>query len=306
MTPMISVILPVFNGGAYLEPMLESLLAQTYGDFEIVCVDDGSTDGSSAVLARFAGRDARVRVWRQENAGIIAARNAAISRARGAFLALQDQDDLSEPRRFEAQIAAFACDLELVLCGTQATQIDGKGRQLHATHLPTQHEDLIRRFPVENPFCHCSVMMRRSVLDKLGRAYIYPEVDDYELLFQVARLGRATNLSERLYRYRVHRNQYSSRYHGRMLLARAALQRDVICPELGVPYRPVCLSFAMLDEVVFRAHQAGDRRKAMEAARAQLKQFWWHWRPYSWLVRICIGERFYRGSQRVVERILPA
>ena len=306
MTPTISVILPVFNGGPYLEPMLESLLAQTYGDFEIVCVDDGSTDGSSAILARFAERDPRVRVWRQVNSGIIAARNAAISRARGAFLALQDQDDLSEPRRFEAQIAAFACDPELVLCGTQAMQIDGKDRKLHSTHLPAQHEDVIRRFPVENPFCHCSVMMRKSVLDKLGRAYIYPEVDDYELLFQVARLGHASNLHQRLYRYRVHRNQYSRRHHGRMLLARAALQRDVICPALGVPYRTVRLNFAMLDEAIFRAHQAGDRRLALEATRAQLQKFWWHWRPYSWLVRICIGEDVYRGSQRLFERLLPA
>lgn len=304
--PLISVILPVYNAGRHLEPTLNSLLAQTFGDFEVVCLDDGSTDRSPEVLARMAAMDARFKVFRQANAGIIAARNAAIARARAPFLALQDQDDLSEPRRFELQLAALVRHPQWVLVGTQATLIDSRGRELRHSRLPTRHEDLTRRMAIANPFFHCSVMLRRSALDRLGRAYVYPEVDDYELLFALSRLGRTANLADRLYRYRVHTGQYSSRHHVRMLEHRAKLQREIICPALGVPYQPERLTFALLDEAVHGAHQHGDRSEAWRAAGVQLRRYWWHWRPYSWIARLVLGESSYRGLQRVFEGVLPA
>src|SRR5262245_14197402 len=104
-TPAISVLMPIYNAGRFLPAAVESVLAQTFADFELIAIDDGSRDGSSEVLAQLAARDPRIRVFAQENRGIVATLNRALELARAPLVARMDADDLSRPDRFAKQIA---------------------------------------------------------------------------------------------------------------------------------------------------------------------------------------------------------
>src|SRR5438270_1653427 len=103
-SPAISVIMPVYNAGRYLRSAMDSILAQSFADFEYICIDDGSTDDSAAILREYAGRDPRVVIVTKANGGVTSALNAGIRVARGEFLARVDADDLAAPNRFEEQI----------------------------------------------------------------------------------------------------------------------------------------------------------------------------------------------------------
>jgi glycosyltransferase involved in cell wall biosynthesis len=105
LTPAISVLMPVYNAGRFLPAAIESILAQTCADFELIAIDDGSRDGSADVLAQFAARDPRVRVLTQENRGIVATLNRALELARAPLVARMDADDLSRRDRFAKQVA---------------------------------------------------------------------------------------------------------------------------------------------------------------------------------------------------------
>src|SRR5579871_2870885 len=103
--PAVSVLLPVYNGERFLAAAVRSVLEQTFSDFELIAIDDGSTDGSRAILEDFARRDARVRVISRPNSGIVGALNDALAQARGEFAARMDADDLCLSGRFAAQVA---------------------------------------------------------------------------------------------------------------------------------------------------------------------------------------------------------
>ena len=108
-SPLISVVTPVYNAGRYLRPAVESILVQTFRDFELIVVDDGSKDDSLAVLREYEANDHRVRIITRPNTGIVGALNDGLAAARGEFIARMDSDDLSTPERFEKQIAYLPC-----------------------------------------------------------------------------------------------------------------------------------------------------------------------------------------------------
>jgi glycosyltransferase involved in cell wall biosynthesis len=116
--PLVSIILPVFNAGAYLRPAVNSVSRQTYDNIEILAIDDGSTDGSGAVLTDLASRDSRIRVTSQENRGLIRTLNDALARAQGSLIARMDADDICLPTRIAEQVESFEQNPDLALCGT--------------------------------------------------------------------------------------------------------------------------------------------------------------------------------------------
>ncbi len=130
--PVVSVIMPVYNAGDYLRAAIESVLAQSFRDIELILVDDGATDGSGGVCDEYARNDARVRVRHVRNGGICAARNVGIAMARGRWLAFCDHDDLCEEDWLGAMLAAAAADLRVVKCGFSECRrrADGSVRQV--------------------------------------------------------------------------------------------------------------------------------------------------------------------------------
>lgn len=201
--PRVSVILPVFNRPAYVRESIDSILDQTFGDFELIVVDDGSGPETVQVLESY--RDPRVTVLIQENAGPAAARNLGIASAQGEYLAFQDSDDVSLPDRLRRQVAFLDRHREVGLLGAAARIWEGgtpSGRML--VH-PVGNSALQRELLFDNPFVATSVMVRRSVWDLVGPFLLDPErirPEDYEQWVRIARVTRIANLRDPLVIYR--------------------------------------------------------------------------------------------------------
>jgi glycosyltransferase involved in cell wall biosynthesis len=186
-TPRISVLLPVRNGAPTLERAIASIRRQTWRDWELVVVDDGSTDGTGNVLAAARREDARIRVLHQPAAGLVAALNTGLAAARGTVVARMDADDESHPNRLARQKAWLDTrpELGVVSCLVEfgGDRVANAGYALHVDWLNevcSATEIGLNRF-VESPLAHPSVMFRRSLVERLGgyRAGHFPE--DYEL-----------------------------------------------------------------------------------------------------------------------------
>lgn len=201
--PSVSVLFPVYNGAPYLRDAIGCILNQTYDDFEIIIVDDGSNDNSSSIVQKFD--DPRIRFFAQENIGLAATLNRAIKLSRGKYLARQDQDDLSLPERFEKQVAFLDAHPNYGMLGTWSEIWEGTNRTERAHRHPA--DSLILKFDLlfDNPFVHSSVMLRKTVFDKVGlystdKCRQPPE--DYELWSRIARHFDVANIPEVLHTYR--------------------------------------------------------------------------------------------------------
>jgi glycosyltransferase involved in cell wall biosynthesis len=215
--PYISVLLPVYNGGAFLRSAVDSVLAQSLGDFECLIVDDGSTDGSAAVAAEYARRDARVRLLRMPGRrGLVEALNAALAAARAPLLARMDADDVALPGRFARQAAELEREPAFAFVGSRvAYQPDGPGTGGLRRYVEWQNslltpDDIRRDLFVESPVVHPTVLMRRRVVEAVGgyRDRGWPE--DYDLWMRLLLDGgAAAKVPETLLVWRDHRGRLS-------------------------------------------------------------------------------------------------
>jgi len=164
--PLISVVLPVFNGEKYIAESIKSILAQTEKNFELILVEDGSKDQSFSISCQFT--DPRIKIRRQENRGLAEALNTGCSMAKGEFIARQDQDDISKPQRLEKQISYMLAHPECGLLGTWAQILEGEKMVARFHRHPTDADELRYELLFNNPFVHSSVMIRKTILDKVG------------------------------------------------------------------------------------------------------------------------------------------
>ena len=203
MTPTVSVLLPAFDGERYIGAAIESVLAQTYRDFELIVIDDGSRDGTLEAVRRFA--DSRIRIVTQLNRGLAGTLNRGIALAAGRYVARQDQDDLSFPGRLARQVAHLDSDPTCALVGTWAEIWRGDTLTGRQHRHPVDDATLKFELLLDNPFVHSSVMIRREALDRVGgystdAARQPPE--DYELWSRIARGFGVANIPEVLHVYR--------------------------------------------------------------------------------------------------------
>jgi len=201
---LISVLLPVYNGQAYVKQAIQSILNQTYQDFELIIIDDGSRDGSAAIIQNI--RDKRISFYKQSNQGLAATLNRAITLSKGEYLARQDQDDLAHPERFEKQIAFLEKHPDHAMIGSWAIIMEGEKITKRVHKHPA--ESLILKYGLlfGNPFVHSSMMIRRNVFDDVGlystdKSRQPPE--DYELWSRIARKYEIANIPEFLQSYRA-------------------------------------------------------------------------------------------------------
>jgi glycosyltransferase involved in cell wall biosynthesis len=209
--PSISVLLPVFNGARYLPACLESLASQTCGDFEVVAVDDGSTDATPTILDAWQRRDRRLRVVRTAHRGLVATLNTGLEKARAALIARMDADDIAMPRRFELQRRALEARPRIDVVGCQvihfSSQPVGLGFQIYERWLNSliEDEEIRRDMFVESPLAHPSVIYRRRAVLAVGgyRDRGWPE--DYDLWLRLADRGAVfSKVRESLLRWRDH------------------------------------------------------------------------------------------------------
>ena len=278
-------MLPVYNGGAFLEAALRSILAQTFRDFECLVIDDGSTDGSGEVAERIAHTDARVRVIRRENRGLVATLNEMLAMARGRLVARMDADDVALPDRFERQVEFMAANPAVVCLGGGQVLMDEVGRRIALVAPPVDDKDVQESaLRGHGSICHPTAMIRTSVLQALeGYRTTYYPAEDLDLWLRLGEVGQLANLAEPVLYYRIHAGSISGeaangrqRDAARRACAEAWMRRnrsDIVF-EAGDAWRPSDKAesqyrFAL--DYGWRAYHSGFRGTALAYAWRSVK-----------------------------------
>ncbi|MBF0453170.1 MAG: glycosyltransferase, partial [Candidatus Magnetomorum sp.] len=202
--PLISVLLCVYNDQQFIQQSISSILSQTYENWELIVIDDGSQDGTYPLLNQI--NDPRVKIFRQANCGLTRSLNIAASHATGEFLARQDADDVSLPDRFERQIDLFKKNPDLLLAGSDVVFIDDTGRIVSQRECARNKQQVIKYLSSLNaPFSHGSIMMRKSAFDQVnGYDESYPVSQDFDLFVRMSQLnGEMGSVPKVLYQWRV-------------------------------------------------------------------------------------------------------
>jgi len=281
--------MPVYQAERYLEEAAESILAQSFDDFELLLLDDGSTDASPRILADLAARDDRIQLFVERHAGLVSRLNDGIARARGVYIARMDADDISYPERFERQIAYLEANPTCVAVGTAVDEIDPDGRTIRSMDIRPTHEEIDDRLLRGDggALIHASAMYRSDALRSIGG--YRPGLDggeDMDLHLRLAEIGRLANLPERLFLYRKNfaGMTFSRRSDVRArqdLAIREALLRRGRDPD-SAPERPPLVPEIASDTVwaiwANRALVAGQRdtarHYAIKAFRASPRRHW--------------------------------
>jgi glycosyltransferase involved in cell wall biosynthesis len=201
--PPVSVVMSVYNGERYLAAAMDSILSQTFGDFEFIIINDGSTDRTADILRSYS--DPRVLVVEQANVGLTRSLNRGIALARGKYIARMDADDISLPERFARQMDFFDTHPTVGVVGTACRVVNELDKTEQELHFPLSDEQLRPHLIRGNPFVHTSVMMRKSVLEAVGGYNeAYPFAQDYELWVRLAAHTQLANLPEVLVMRRFH------------------------------------------------------------------------------------------------------
>lgn len=231
--PLVTVIICAYNAGTYLKPSLESVLAQSYEHLEILVVDDGSSDGSTAWLHEI--QDSRIRVLTQENSGKPIALNRALSEMNGEFYAVHDADDISHPHRIERQLDCFLReeDLAAVFCGNDVVL----GEKHHAPRFRPKGRTACRA-DIENfrmPALDPTGMYRMSKVGQMRYDTSLPVVEGFDYILRVGEQYPIVVLGECLYSYRIHGESITKKDPGRRTKLVWQLRRQA-CARRGVSF----------------------------------------------------------------------
>ncbi len=212
-SPTVSVALAVYNAEKYLAEAIDSILSQTFTDFELIAIDDGSTDRSLKILQHYARRDPRIRLVSRENRGIAKTRNELTNLAKGEFVAVMDADDVMLPDRLANQVAFLRQHPNVVCVGGAHEFIDEAGRLLFCLEEPEEDAEIQRlALKGKTPINHPSAMIRRSALLQVGG---YNEtrgtVADLDLFLRLGEVGQLANLKATVLKYRQHGGSVSER-----------------------------------------------------------------------------------------------
>ena len=200
--PKVTVLMPVYNGEKYLKKAIDSILCQTFKEFEFLIINDGSTDKSVEMIKTYS--DPRIRlVENEENLGLIATLNKGIDLARGKYIARMDQDDISLPERLVKQIAFMDTHPEVGVCGTWAKIIDDQGRVISLRRTP-KGKAAHRLCWRPTPFIHPSCMLRSALIKEYRYRSGFPHAEDYDLWLRLCLKTHFANIGEYLLLYRVH------------------------------------------------------------------------------------------------------
>lgn len=201
--PAVSVVMSVYNGEAYLKGSIESILNQTYRNFEFIIIDDGSTDKSNEIIKSY--KDSRIRLVEQSNHGLVYSLNKGVALARGSLIARQDDDDISMPTRLEKEVKWMHINGQNGLVGTFFSYIDKNDKPIGVTiTFPTKDIDIKRSMYYTNPLAHGSTMFKKQAfLDVGGYSQEFYKAEDYDLWRKIAKKWQIGQIPEILYLYRI-------------------------------------------------------------------------------------------------------
>ena len=225
--PKVAVVLPTYNCANTLNEAIQSLLLQSYEDFELIVVDDGSTDSTPDILSRI--QDSRLRIITQKNQGIVVALNNGIAAASAPLIARHDADDCSERTRLEKQVAYMQQNGGVVLLGSSIQTMNMVGKILNTHYVLLSDPELKQELLVRSPFAHGSVMFRKDAYEKAGgyQKDDWP-AEDYGLWLRMAAHGTFANLDEPLYLYRDNNAGISAHNNSRQIDVANKIRREAL------------------------------------------------------------------------------
>jgi len=242
--PLVSIILPVFNGELYLRDAIQSILDQTYENFELLIFNDGSTDGSLRIAESFA--DKRIRIYNDsQNRGYVAHLNYGLSNARGKYIARMDADDISNHERLRTQVEFMERFSEVGVCGTFVTLIDENGRLLGKGHHFVDDDMLRIRLLTDSCFAHPTVMFRKAIVEANNISYDqhYAPAEDYKLWFDLSLKTKLANIPNYLLKYRIHGSQITQKQRAVQSRASDAIRRMAIESFIAQPMENAAFTF---------------------------------------------------------------
>lgn len=238
-TPLISIALPVYNGKVYLADAIDSILAQTFKNFELIIIDDGSTDCSLEILRRYQALDNRIVLISRENKNLVNTLNEALKISKGKWFARMDQDDIALPHRLERQLL-YLESTGADVCGSMVNFIGSGNRNTLNMYVSDRAIKVDMLF--RSPFVHPSVMMRTELAAKLRYDLAFDKAEDYDLWVRGAEYGwKMANVPEVLLLYRIHDDQTTAKFADTMQNLRSKIQKrfwnfTTKKSGLGLPY----------------------------------------------------------------------
>lgn len=213
MTSIISIVMPAYNAGKFLDQAINSIIEQTYQDWELLVADDASTDNTKAILNVYCQKDRRIKAYHNpENLGYLKSCNKLLAIANGDYITFQDADDWSSPSRLSDQISAFKEDPSLGLCGTNGVIVDEKGEKIRFSNRPQSSHEISKEIQVQNPFIGASIMIKREVKNNFPAYQEYFEGkgwEDYDWAYRISEEYKCINIPGFLYFYRQHASSIS-------------------------------------------------------------------------------------------------
>ena len=308
--PMVTVIIPTYNSARFIGEALESVFAQTYADFDVIIVDDGSTDDTRQAIEPY--RD-RLTYIEQENGGPANARNRAIREASGKYIAFLDADDLWEPEKLASQVNAFENNPNLGMVITENSLFDGRGtfRQKVGKKNYLMKGDIVRNIFLESGVVTPTVMVRKDVLEAVGPFEECLRIaEDDNLWIRIAANYGVELVDKSLVRVRDHRDRTMrmtpnvSDYVGenvRLLTTKygEAVRRRI---EPAVPYKLFLMQFKLGYRRFENQDYAGARRAFLRAVKHRM----WNPKAYLYLLASCLPASVIRSMQFLKRKCLPS
>lgn len=208
--PSVTVLMSVYNAEKYLRQAIESILQQSYQDFEFLILNDKSTDNSEEIIGQYD--DSRIRlVNNAQNIGLTKSLNKGIDLSKGKYIARMDADDISLPSRLEEQVAFMEAEPDVVAAGSWINIIDGKQIKLNEWHYPCYHDELVTYLLFDSCIVHPSAIIRRSIINKYNIRYDeeLETAQDYQFWYECSRFAKLANIPKVLLKYRKHDGQIS-------------------------------------------------------------------------------------------------
>lgn len=281
--PTISVLMSVYNGQKYVAEAIESILRQTFGDFEFLILDDGSKDSSMEILRRYEAKDKRIKLTSRPNKGLTKTLNELFAQSTGALLARMDCDDVALPERFAMQVKAMRDDPALACVGGAFQLIDGEGRLLTTLHPPTDDADIQKQaLAGHGAICHPAAMVRRSAMARInGYDEQFKTAQDLDLWLRLGEVGKLANLPQPVLKFRLHEGSVSEtkrleqRNSARLACERAWQRRGIAGTfEAAEPWRPGSDSASKMEYALrygWWAFNSGQRRTALHYGTQAIK-----------------------------------
>lgn len=231
--PLVSVAMPVYNAEKYIRPAMDSLLNQTYKNFELIIINDGSSDRSKEIIHSYS--DPRIRYFENPvNLGISKTRNKCIQRANGKYIAVLDNDDIALPDRLEKQVEFLESNDGYGVCGSFYDIIDGGGQVICKMKLPVTNKEIKTYLLFDNCFCNSSVMILSEILKEGLYSEGFDMIEDYYFLYSISKFKKLAILPQVLTQYRMHGKNTSIEKLGGMRSVRKKMD-GLVLRDLGIP-----------------------------------------------------------------------